>query len=46
MSPWLIRSYHDLFANVGYEVEREETMRGVKETVEFEIAISLFAKAA
>jgi SAM-dependent methyltransferase len=46
MSPWLIRSYHDLFANVGYEVEREETMRGVKETVEFEIAISLFAKPA
>ena len=46
MSPWLIRSYHDLFANVGYEVEREETMRGVKETVEFDIAISLFSKAA
>jgi SAM-dependent methyltransferase len=46
MSPWLIRSYHDLFANVGFEVEREETMRGVKETVEFEILISLFAKAA
>jgi SAM-dependent methyltransferase len=46
MSPWLIRSYHDLFANVGYEVEREETMHGVKETVEFEILLSLFAKAA
>jgi SAM-dependent methyltransferase len=44
MSPWLIRSYHDLFANVGYAVEQEEKMRGVKETVEFEILISLFAK--
>jgi 2-polyprenyl-3-methyl-5-hydroxy-6-metoxy-1,4-benzoquinol methylase len=45
MSHWLIRSYRDLFANVGYAVEREESMRGVKETVEFEILISLFAKS-
>jgi SAM-dependent methyltransferase len=46
MSPWLIRSYHDLFGNVGFAGEREETMRGAKETVEFEILISLFTKAA
>ena len=45
MSPWLIRSYHDLFRNVGYSVETEETIRGVKETVKFEILISLFLKA-
>ena len=45
MSPWLIRSYHDLFSNVGYLGEREETMRGVEERVEFEILIPLFAKA-
>jgi SAM-dependent methyltransferase len=44
MSPWLIRSYRDLFRNVGYAVSSEETMRGVKETVEFEILITLFAK--
>lgn len=46
MSPWLIRSYRDLFVNIGYAVEREETMRGMKETVEFEILMSVFAKAA
>lgn len=39
------RAHHDLFGNVGYALEREETMRGVKETVEFEILISLFRRA-
>jgi SAM-dependent methyltransferase len=42
MSPWLIRSYRDLFRNVGYELETEEKMRGVKETVEFETLMSLY----
>jgi SAM-dependent methyltransferase len=42
MSPWLIRSYHNLFRNVGYELETEETMRGVKDTVEFETLLSLY----
>ena len=46
MSPWLIRSYRDLFAHVGYSVEREGTMRGDKETVEFEILMSLFARGS
>jgi predicted TPR repeat methyltransferase len=45
MSRWLIRSYRDLFHNVGYAVETAESMRGTKETVEFEILISLFRKA-
>jgi SAM-dependent methyltransferase len=44
MSPWLIHSYRDLFRNAGYAVETEETMRGTKETVEFEILLSLFVK--
>jgi SAM-dependent methyltransferase len=44
MSPWLIRSYRDLFNHVGYTLDREETMRGVKETVGFEILISLFVR--
>jgi SAM-dependent methyltransferase len=44
MSPWLIRTYHDLFRHTGYEVEVEETMRGTKETVEFEILLSLMRK--
>ena len=41
MSPWLIRTYHDMFRNAGYASEREERLRGVKETVEFEIVLSL-----
>lgn len=44
MSPWLIRSYRDLFRNVGYDVEKEETLRGTKENVEFEVLLSLFRK--
>lgn len=44
MSPWLIRSYRDLFGNVGYELESEESLHGTKETVEFEILLSLFRK--
>jgi SAM-dependent methyltransferase len=44
MSPWLTRSYRDLFRNVGYAVEADETMRGEKETVQFEIVLSLFVK--
>ena len=44
MSPWLIRSYHDLFEHVGFAVEEEKTLRGEKETVEFEILLSLYVK--
>ena len=44
MSSWLIDTYRDLFRNVGWEIERQETLRGVKETVEFEIPIALFDK--
>ncbi len=44
MSAWLIRSYHDLFANAGFGLEVEETMRGTKESVDFEILLSLLRK--
>jgi predicted TPR repeat methyltransferase len=44
LRPWIIRTYHDLFRNVGYDVETEETIRGVKDTVEFEVLISRFVK--
>jgi len=46
MSPWLIHAYRDLFVNVGYELEIEEVLRGTKETVEFEILMTLFRKNA
>jgi predicted TPR repeat methyltransferase len=44
MSGWLIRSYRDIFARVGYDVEREEVLRGLKESVELEVLITLFRK--
>ncbi len=43
--PYLIRTYRDLFLNVGFRLETEEIFRGTKNGVEFEILISLFVKA-
>jgi SAM-dependent methyltransferase len=42
--PWLIRTYRDLFRNVGYRLEAEEIFQGTKNAVAFEVLISLFAK--
>jgi len=42
--PWIIRTYHDLFRNVGYQVEMEEVMRGVKDGVELEVLLSRLVK--
>lgn len=42
--PYLIRTYRDLALNVGFRIEREETFRGTKNGVDFEVLISLFAK--
>jgi len=42
--PWVIRSYHDMFRNVGYGVEREETFRGEKNGVAFEVLMSVLRK--
>ena len=44
--PWIIRTYHDLFLNVGYRLKAKEIFRGVKNGVEIEVLISLFTKAA
>jgi SAM-dependent methyltransferase len=43
--PHIIRTYRDLFLNVGYRLETEEIFRGTKNGVAFEILISLLAKA-
>jgi SAM-dependent methyltransferase len=40
--PWIIRTYRDLFVNVGYELEAEEVLRGEKSGVELKVLISLF----
>ena len=42
--PYIIRTYRDLFLNVGYRLETEDIFRGTKNGVDFEILISLFAK--
>ncbi len=44
LRPWLIRTYRDLFKNVGYQLEKEEIFRGVKSNTEIEVLISLFCK--
>lgn len=43
--PWIIRTYHDLFVNVGYRRESEEIFRGTKDGADIEVLISVFGKA-
>jgi len=42
--PWLIRTYRDLFGNVGYDLAAEEVFRGTKHGVAIESLITLFTK--
>jgi SAM-dependent methyltransferase len=42
--PWLIRTYRDLFLNVGYHLETEQICRGTKHGVDLEVLMSLFTK--
>ena len=44
LRPWVIRTYRDLFLNVGYRLEAEEIFRGSKDGAALETLISLFAK--
>ena len=44
MSSWLVRTYRDLFVNAGYDVEVEESLHGTKETVDFEILLTLLRR--
>jgi SAM-dependent methyltransferase len=44
--PWVIRTYRDLFVNVGYVLLKEETFCAQKNGVDFEVLISLFTKNA
>jgi SAM-dependent methyltransferase len=44
--PWIIRTYHDLFRNVGYQLEAEELFKGTKKGVDFEVLTSLFIKVS
>jgi cyclopropane fatty-acyl-phospholipid synthase-like methyltransferase len=42
--PWLIRTYRDLFAHIGYRLEHEEVCHGTKEGVEYDTLISLYTR--
>jgi SAM-dependent methyltransferase len=42
--PYMIRTYRDLFLNVGYRLDAEEIFHGTKNGVDYEILISLFVK--
>ena len=44
LRPWIIRTYRDLFLNVGYHLEAEEIFHGVKNGVEIDVLIALFQK--
>jgi SAM-dependent methyltransferase len=44
--PWLIRTYHDLFRNVGFVVLRDTVFRGEKNGAEIEAMITLFERSA
>jgi predicted TPR repeat methyltransferase len=46
MLPWIIRTYHDLFVNVGYRAQSEQMFRGQKDGVNIESLISVFDKPA
>lgn len=44
LRPWIIRTYRDLFLNVGFRLNSEEIFTGVKNGVRLEVPISLFNK--
>jgi SAM-dependent methyltransferase len=44
MLPSLIRTYRDLFLNVGYRIKAEEMFNGIKNGVDIEALITLFEK--
>ena len=46
LRPWILATYHDLFVNVGFEVERDEMFRGMKNDVELESQLLLFVRTS
>jgi predicted TPR repeat methyltransferase len=44
LRPWLIRTYRDLFVNVGYTIESEEIYKAAKKGVDFEVLMTLYQK--
>ena len=44
LRPWIIRTYRDLFVNVGYRIESEKVHTASKRGVEFEVLMTLYCK--
>jgi SAM-dependent methyltransferase len=44
LRPWVIRTYRDLFLNVGFQLEYEEVFRGTKDGIQLEVLISLLRR--
>jgi hypothetical protein len=44
LRPWIIRTYRDLFVNVGYTIENEEVYKATKKGVDFEVLMTLYRK--
>jgi predicted TPR repeat methyltransferase len=44
LRPWIIRTYRDLFVNVGYTIESEEVYKATKRGVQFEVLTTLYCK--
>jgi SAM-dependent methyltransferase len=44
LRPWVVRTYRDLFLNVGYGLESEDVFRGVKSGAQIEVLISCFVR--
>jgi SAM-dependent methyltransferase len=42
--PWLVHTYHNLFVNVGYDVESEERLRGEKDGATMDTLINVFVR--
>jgi predicted TPR repeat methyltransferase len=46
LRPWVIRTYRDLFLNVGFQLEYEEVFRGTKDGTQLDVLISLLRRPA
>jgi 2-polyprenyl-3-methyl-5-hydroxy-6-metoxy-1,4-benzoquinol methylase len=44
LSPWIIRTYHDLFRNAGFVVVRDEVFRGRKSDADIEALLTLLQR--
>ena len=44
LRPWIIRTYRDLFVNVGYTIESEKIHTAAKRGLEFQVLMTLYCK--